>query len=105
MSLIMEIVRIVLPVAIIGGIGVFVVYRMKHKYDQGTLGRKNSKAAQNLLDSLMPLGSIFGCALGIIFSTFSSTSLLSGGSLGAGIGLLIGYFAYEIYSKTGTNQS
>lgn len=99
MGLVMEIVRIVLPVVIVGGIGVFVVKRLKHKHDQGNLGKKKSKGTQVLLDSLIPLGMLFGCAIGVIFSTFLPTSLLSTVSLGAGVGLLFGYFAYEIYSK------
>lgn len=99
MEEIMEIVRIVLPVAITGAIGVFVVFRLKHKYNKGTLGKKKSKSAQSLLDSLIPLGTIFGCLIGILFSMFFPTSLITTGSLGGGIGLLFGYFAYEIYSK------
>lgn len=103
MGLVMEIVRIVLPVVIVGGIGVFVVKRLKHKYNQGNLGKKKSKGAQELLDSLIPLGMIFGCAIGVIFSMFFPTFLLSTVSLGAGIGLLFGYFAYESFSKKVTN--
>ncbi len=48
---------------------------------------------------------IFGSAIGVIFSIFSSISLLSTVSLGTGIGLLFGYFAYEIYSKKGESYS
>ena len=42
-----------------------------------------------------------GCVVGILLGIFSPISLLSAISLGAGIGLLFGYFAYEIYSKKG----
>ncbi|GIN94898.1 hypothetical protein J6TS1_07680 [Siminovitchia terrae] len=105
MELVLEIVRIILPVVIVGGIGVFVVKRLKHKYDQGKLGKKESKGAQALLDSLIPLGILFGCAISVIFSIFFSTSLLSAVSLGAGIGLLFGYFAYEFYSRKRTKHS
>jgi hypothetical protein len=98
MALVMEIVHIVFPLVIVGGIVVFVIKRLERKYKQGTLGKKKSKAAQNLLDSLIPLGMLFGCAIGIILSMFFPISLLSTISLGAGIGLLFGYFAYEIYS-------
>lgn len=105
MGLVMEIVRIVLPVAIVGGIVVFVIKRLEHKYKKSTLGKKKSKGAQNLLDFLMPLGMIFGCAIGVIISMFFLISLLSTVSLGAGIGLLFGYFAYEIYSKKGESYS
>jgi len=104
MELVMEIMRIILPIIIVGVIGIFVVYRMKHKYDQGKLGKKESKGAQNLLDSLLPLGMLCGCAISVIFSIFFPTSLLTTVSLGAGIGLLCGYFAYEIYSQKGNNE-
>ena len=81
------------------GIVVFVIKRLEHKHNQGTLVKKKTKGAQNLLDSLIPLGMLFGCAVGVILSMFFPISLLSTLSLGAGIGLLFGYFAYEIYSK------
>lgn len=95
----MEIVRILFPVVLVSGIAVFVVFRMKHKYVEGTLGKKKSKKAQNLLDSLIPLGMIIGCVVAILFSLFFSLSLLPAISLGAGIGYLFGYFAYEIYGR------
>src|SRR5690625_197497 len=105
MRLVMEILRIILPIIIVGVIGMFVVYKLKHKYDQGKLGKKESKGAQDLLDTLIPLGMLSGCAISVIFSNLFSTSLLSTVSLGAGIGLLCGYFAYEIYSKIGNSES
>ncbi|GAA0339610.1 hypothetical protein GCM10008931_34140 [Oceanobacillus oncorhynchi subsp. oncorhynchi] len=55
MSSILEMVRILLPLILTGGIAIFVVMRMKHKYEEGTLGKKKSKGAQQLLDSLIPL--------------------------------------------------
>ncbi|MBO1001219.1 hypothetical protein IPU62_00760 [Pseudogracilibacillus auburnensis] len=103
MGLALEIARILLPLIIVCGIAVFVVFRMKHKYKKGTLGKKKSKGAQNLLDSLIPLGMMIGCAVAILFSIFFPMSSLFTISLGAGIGLLFGYFAYEIYSKKGEN--
>ncbi|QKY71736.1 hypothetical protein [Lentibacillus sp. CBA3610] len=101
----MEIALILLPVVIVGGIAVFVVIRMKHKYKKGTLGKKKSKGAQNLLDSLIPLGMMIGCTVAALLSIFLPISLLSTIGLGAGIGLLFGYFAYEIYSKKGESYS
>ncbi|SEQ29336.1 hypothetical protein SAMN05216232_2156 [Virgibacillus subterraneus] len=95
----MEIARISLPVVIAGEIAVFVVIRIKHKYQKGTLGKKKSKGDQNLLDSLIPLGMMIGCAVAVLLSVFFPISLLSTVGLGAGIGLLFGYFAYEISSK------
>ncbi len=99
MGLVLEIARILLPLVFVSGIAVFVVMRMKHKYKNGTLGKKNSKGAQTLLDSLIPFGMMIGCTTAILLSIFFSISLLSTISFGAGIGFLFGYFAYEIYSK------
>lgn len=106
MGIVMEVVRIVLlPVAINGGIAVFVIKRLEYKYKQGTLGKKKSKSAQNLLDILMPLGMLFGSTIGVMVSMFLQISLLPAISLGAGIGLLFGYFAYEFYSKEEASYS
>src|SRR5690606_6971590 len=99
MGLALEIAHILLPVVIVGGIAVLVVIRMKYKYKKGTLGKKKSKNAQILLDSLIPLGMMIGCAVAVLLSILLPFSLLSTIGLGAGIGLLFGYFAYEIYSK------
>lgn len=90
--------RILLPLIIVSGIALFVVNRLKVKYDKGTLGKKKTKYAQDVLDSLLPIGMVFGCAIGVILSMVFSMHLLSTLSLGAGIGLLLGYFGYEIYS-------
>jgi hypothetical protein len=105
MWLVLEITRIVLPLLIVGGIGVFVIKRLEYKHKHNKLGKKKSKAAQNLLDSLMPLGTLFGCAIGVILSMFFSISLLAALSLGSAIGLLLGYFAYEIYGRNGESYS
>ncbi|MGW6192526.1 hypothetical protein ACWFRC_17685 [Bacillus cereus] len=101
----MWLISAIAPVVIVGGIVVFVIERLKHKYNQGKLGKKQSKSAQYLLDSLIPMGILFGCAIGAIFSIFFPVSLLLAVSLGAGIGYLFGFFAYEIYSKTGNDFS
>ncbi|KMY50017.1 hypothetical protein [Peribacillus loiseleuriae] len=90
------------PVVIVGGIVVFVIERLKHKYNQGNLGKNKSKDAQDLLDSLIPMGMLFGCAIDVVLGMFSPISLISTVSLGTGIGYLFGYFAYEIYSKKET---
>lgn len=99
MGLALEIARILLPIVIVGGIAVFVVFRMKHKYKKGTLGKKKSKGAQNLLDSLIPFGMMIGCSVAVLLSLFSPISLLSTIAWGPGVGLLFGYVAYEVYSK------
>lgn len=101
----LDIARILLPVVFASGIAVFVVMRMKHKYKNGSLGKKNSKGAQTLLDSLIPLGMMIGCAAAILLSLFFPISLLSSIGFGAGIGLLFGYFAYEIFSKNRESYS
>lgn len=44
----MGILMAIAPVVIVGGIAVFVVKRLQHKYNQGTLGKKETKGAQNL---------------------------------------------------------
>ncbi|MGN7402512.1 hypothetical protein ACTHO0_21915 [Cytobacillus praedii] len=105
MGVVMEVLRSVLPVVINGGIAVFVIKRLEHQYKQGNLGKKKSKAAQNLLNSLIPLGMLIGCTIGVIVSMFLPISLLPAVSLGAGIGLLFGYFAFEIYSREGESYS
>ncbi len=97
MGLAKGIVYAITPVVIVGGIVLFVIGRLKHKYNQGNLGKKKSKNAQMFLDSLIPMGMIFGCAIGVILSIFFPISILYTVSLGAGIGYLFGYFAYEIY--------
>lgn len=105
MGLAMEIGRAVLPVAIIGVVVIFVIKRLEHKHKQGTLGKKKTKSAQTLLDSLIPMGMLLGCLIGVILGIFSPISLLNTISLGAAIGYLFGYFAYEIYSKVGESAS
>jgi hypothetical protein len=101
----MWLITVIAPVVIVGGIVVFVIKRMEHKYNQGKLGKKKSKGAQQLLDSLIPMGMLLGCLIGIIVDIFSPNYSLFTVGLGAGIGYLFGFFAYEFYSKTGNNFS
>ncbi|WP_368936763.1 hypothetical protein [Bacillus sp. SH8-8] len=101
----MWLLKAIAPVLIVGGIVVYVIGRLKHKYDNGTLDKKKSKEAQLLLDSLIPIGMLVGCMIGLIFGIFFPNFALLSVSLGAGIGYLFGYFAYEFYSKTGNNFS
>ncbi|WP_283749372.1 hypothetical protein [Bacillus mycoides] len=101
----MWLITVIAPVVIVGGIVVFVIKRMEHKYNQGKLGKKKLKGAQQLLDSLIPMGMLLGCLIGIIVDIFSPGYSLFTVGLGAGIGYLFGFFAYEIYSKTGNNYS
>ena len=99
MNSVFEITSVLLPLLLVSGIAVFVVFRMKQKQKNGTLGKKKSTDAQVLLDSLIPLGMIIGCVVAILLGLFFSIPLLSTISLGAGIGLLFGYFTYEFYSQ------
>lgn len=99
MSLTLEIMHIFLPLVLVCGIAVFVVLRMIHKTKKGTLGKKKTRGAQNLLDSLIPLGMVIGFIAAIFVSLLLPIALLSSIAWGPGIGLLFGYFAYEIYSK------
>lgn len=96
-----EILHVLVPFVIVCTIAVFVVLRMKHKYKNDTLGKKRNQNAQYLLDSLIPFGMMIGCIIAVLLSLFFQISLLPAISLGAGIGLLVGYFSYEFYSKTG----
>ncbi|MBU5218010.1 hypothetical protein KQI67_15000 [Bacillus albus] len=101
----MWLITAIAPVVIVGGIVVFVIKRLKHKYNEGRLGKKKSQKAQLLLDSLIPIGMLIGCIIGLIFGMFYPDYSLLAVSLGSGIGYLLGFFAYEIYSKTGDNFS
>ncbi|WP_426940460.1 hypothetical protein ACQCPO_05185 [Bacillus mycoides] len=74
------------PVVIVGGIVVFVIKRLEHKYKNGKLGKKKSQKAQLLLDSFIPMGMLVGCMIGLIFGMFFPDFSLLSVSLGAGIG-------------------
>ena len=99
MESVIEIIRIILPIVILGIIAVFVILRLKGKQERGTLGKKETKAAQDLLDSLIPFGIIFGSIVGLAFSFIFPITLTAAITLGSGAGMLGGYFAYEYYSK------
>lgn len=94
-----------MPIIIAGAIALFVIERLKAKQKRGTLGKKETAQAQTLLDSMIPLGLIFGSVLGMVFGIIFPVSLPTSIALGASLGLLTGYFAYEFYSKEGTRQS
>ncbi|PID15664.1 hypothetical protein CSV63_07765 [Sporosarcina sp. P34] len=99
MQAIIETLCIVFPIIVAALIVVFVIKRLDRKTKQGSLPRKKSKGAQTLLDSLIPLGMLIGCILGLLISMISPISLGFAFSLGASFGLLGGYFAYERYGK------
>ncbi|MBS4218268.1 hypothetical protein KHA96_08080 [Bacillus sp. FJAT-49711] len=63
---------------------------------------KNSSDAKSWIDSLIPLGMILGCAIGVIFGMFFKPSfLVFAVSIGAGIGYLCGVIVYGVYNKKG----
>lgn len=90
---------ILFPLLIAGLIVVFVIRKLDLKMKQGTLPKKKSKTAQTVLDSLIPLGMLIGSVIGLLISMVSTISLGLAFSLGASIGLLGGYFAYERYGN------
>lgn len=54
---------------------------------------------KDLINSLIPLGMIFGGAIGVILGMFfEPISQVFSIALGAGIGLLLGSIAYGFYS-------
>ena len=64
-------------------------------------GEKHMKNKE-LINSLIPLGMIFGSAIGVILGIFFEP--ISQGfsiAIGAGIGLLLGSIAYGFYSQKG----
>lgn len=97
----MDLVMAIASLIIAGGILVYVIKRLEYKNNKGSLGKKKSKGEQNLLDSLIPMGTLYGLVIGVFIDMFSSFSLAITASIGAGIGCLAGYFAYECYSKVG----
>jgi len=68
-----------------------------HFHEGGeTSGVKN----KDLINSLIPLGMIFGGAIGVILGMFfEPTPQVFPITLGAGIGLLLGSIAYGFYSR------
>lgn len=98
MSTLIEIIPVIFPMVIVCAVAVLVIKRMKSKYEKGKLGRKQTNQAQILLDTFIPLGMLFGVFIGMLSGILFTASILCAGSLRAGIGLLVGYAAYELYS-------
>ena len=101
----MELFLAIAPVAIIGGMVVYVIKRLQHQYNQGNLAERKSKGAQDLIDSLMPIGMLCGCAFGILLGMLSPIPMAYTVGLGAGVGYLLGFFAYERFSRKGNDPS
>ena len=99
MDLTLEIARIVMPLVMVGAIGVFVILRMKHKSKKVILGKKKTLHGQKILDSLISFGMMIGLSVAIVLSIFNLFSFLTAITWGPGIGMLCGYLAYEIFSN------
>src|SRR5690554_3394429 len=78
METVIEIFLIVLPIIVVGAIALFVILKLKGKQARGELGKKDSTSTQTLLDSMIPLGMIFGSGLGMVFSMLFPFSLGNG---------------------------
>lgn len=97
MDITLDIIWIVLPIVIVGGIGLFIVKGLRYKsYDRND-GKRKSRNAEHLLNSIIPFGLIIGCVIGVTLSMFLQISLLHTISLGSAIGLLLGYLVYDIF--------
>ena len=95
----------IVPILITGVVVLYVIENLKHMSNQGKLGKKKTEGAQVLLDSLIPLGMIFGCVIGVVFGMFSQLPLLLTINSGALVGDLRGFFTYKSYSKEGNDYS
>lgn len=95
-----EIMRIIFPLVAVGAISVFVILRLKNKQSKNQLGKKETQSAQTLLDSLIPWGTFLGIFIGVLLSFLTPLSMLYAISIFGGLGMLIGYFAYEIYGRS-----
>ncbi|WP_052131649.1 hypothetical protein [Planococcus sp. CAU13] len=103
MEVFIEILVTLLPLIFVSAIVIFVIYRLKAKQRKGTLVEKKSENAQILMNSLIPLGLIFGAMLGTAASWILPFTLLTSVTMGSAIGYLFGYFAYEAYSRKEEN--
>ena len=90
-------------VIIMGGIVVYVIKRLQQQCNQDSLAMRKSKGAQDLVNSLMPIGMLCGCAFGILLGMLSPIPMAYTVGLGTGIGYLLGFFAYESCSKKGND--
>lgn len=103
MQVILDIIRISLPIIIAGLIVMFVLKQLDDKTKRSTLPKKKTKSAQVLLDSMIPLGMLLGSLLGLLLSIATLIPLGLAFSMGAAFGLLGGYFAYDSYGAKKEN--
>ena len=91
MEFIMEMLKIVWPLLLTGVISLFIILRLKRKFKGRT---SNNVTREEIVGAyFMP----FGIIIGAIYSSFSSVPL----SIGPSVGFLLGYVAYEVYSRKG----
>lgn len=105
METVLEIIKIVSPIIFVGIISIFVISMLVGKQRRGKLGKMKTKKAQIVLDTLIPIGMLIGANVGILLSMFYALTMSLGIFLGAGIGMLCGYIAYEISSKLSAEHS
>ena len=91
MEFLMEMLKIVWPLLLTGVISLFIILRLKSKFKGKT--SEDITKEQIVGAYFMP----FGLILGAIYSSFSSVPL----SIGPSVGFLLGYVAYEVYSRKG----
>jgi len=95
----MDLIMIISPVLIVGGIVLYVITSLKRLANEGKLVKKKSADAQIWVDSLIPLGMILGSVIGVILGLLFPFSLSLTISLGAGIGYLLGVFVYKSHME------
>ena len=99
MEFLMEMLEIVWPLLLTGVISVFIILRLKRKFKGRT---SNDVTREEIVGAyFMPFGMLLGSIVSTFYSIFSSDSLLTNVSMGSGIGFLLGYFVYEVYSRKG----
>ena len=99
MEFLMELLKMVWQILLAGAISLFIILRLKSKFKGKT--SNDITRAQIVGAYFMPFGMIFGASVSAIYSMFSSVHLVTTVSVGASLGFLFGYFAYEFYSRKG----
>ena len=95
----MEFTMIITPILIAGVIGLYVISSLKHLANEGKLGKRKSKGAQSLLHILIPIGMMFGGAIGFIFGLVFQLFLPFTISLGTSIGYLLGFLHIKVIAR------
>ena len=85
------------------GIVVYVIGSLKHKYNNGNLGKKNQKRS-NFIRQFNTYGMLVGCIIGLIFGMFFPDYSLLAVSLGSGIGYLLGFSPMKFIARQETTS-